>query len=982
MSVHQCEDCHAVFKLKTDLKRHQNKQNPCVPANVIIEKHKAQIIEEVSNVESINKVKKFLDFCHNTLRDKEGIVGMRALSNIAMLLFLKFVNNSVREGTIDLLEIEKYRKEEGTDKDEKFQMYKEYIKYCQFTNIIEDGKFKIETTELIFIVEYIFKHVLWYHPDTKNIFTDEFPSIKNEITYEQIFKQMDKINWDDMDIDIKGLAYEHFLKDEMGGGDLGQFFTKREVVDYMIQLIKPNICETSTFIDPFMGTGGFITHMYNEIKLLYKKKKIPFTNEIRNNLTNGIEKNPQTCLLALNNMLLNMDLFPTNVNCNDSFRNYIDKKYDICCTNPPFGIKGLTYDNESMFPEEYNGIKKKDYIPHKSNDAICLALQMIQFILKKNGICAIVVPDGKQMSNVTEKSLIAVRKMLIENNNIYQITKLPSGTFLPYTGVETMVLFFKKGEKTKNIKFVKLDNKYKTETLICNVTVDKIIKQKYSLNHKLYIDNNIILHTNIEYIQIMKIFDYIEGTVQSGKVNNIENGKYSFITGAEDYKFKKVNNIENVELIDGENVFISHRGNGNSRPIKYYNGQCYFSDLMTVLKPKININIKYCYYFLKFNQKYIEDNFQKGACNKTLDFTLFNQMKIPVPPIPVQQLIVKELDSMYKQKENLQNANNEMNTFKKAMFEILLLNCSNIKIVKMSEIVNFSGGKFTTSEMNNMGNYNFYNASIKNPIGKHDEYCFDGDEYILFIKSGGNAYNKVSKTHGLGLSILVNGKNACVSDVLKINILVDNVNVKFLYYYMYYLQDDIQENANYTTSLGHCNMDYIKLINLQIPSIEDQEKIVSQMQIYDNLVSLQKQQIDAIDLAVKERFEFHLKKCTESAKTNNDDKKVEEVEEVNEVEADKVDKIKVIKSSKKNKSKQIDNSDNESIQTTNSNTDTVTTSETKKEYEIVSIDDTEYIKEGIEIYKIKDGLKGKLFAQIGENGKYKRIKTNKAIKPN
>jgi hypothetical protein len=65
------------------------------------------------------------------------------LSNIAMLLFFKFVNNSVKEGTIDLLQIEKYRKEEGTDKDEKFQRYKEYIKYCQFENIIENGKFKV-----------------------------------------------------------------------------------------------------------------------------------------------------------------------------------------------------------------------------------------------------------------------------------------------------------------------------------------------------------------------------------------------------------------------------------------------------------------------------------------------------------------------------------------------------------------------------------------------------------------------------------------------------------------------------------------------------------------------------------------------------------------------------------------------------------------------------------------------------------------------
>ena len=256
--------CQKEVKLKSDLESHKDKKTPCVSIDKIVELKKSEI-ELKSSSEDINKVKKFLDFCHNTLRDKEGIIGMKALSNIAMLLFLKFVNNSVKEGTIDLLNIEKYRNEEGTgiDNDLKFKKLKEYIKYCQFDNIIENGKLKVESTELIFIIEFIFKHILWYHPKTKEIFADEFPSIKNDITYEQIFKQMDKLNWDEFDIDIKGLAYEHFLKDEMGGGDLGQFFTKREIVDYMIGIIKPFIKETSTFIDTFMGTGGFVTHMFN-----------------------------------------------------------------------------------------------------------------------------------------------------------------------------------------------------------------------------------------------------------------------------------------------------------------------------------------------------------------------------------------------------------------------------------------------------------------------------------------------------------------------------------------------------------------------------------------------------------------------------------------------------------------------------------------------------------------------------------------------
>ena len=204
-----------------------------------------------------------------------------------MLLFLKFVNNSVKSGEIDLLNIEKYRKECGNI-DNKFNVYKDYVKYCLFENLIENGLFKVEIPEVSSIVEFIFKHVLWYHPNTKNIFQDRFPSIKSDQTYELIFKKMDKINWDSLDVDIKGVAYEHFLKTEMGGGELGQFFTRREVIDYMIDIIKPFITKDSNVLDPFMGTGGFLTRMLNEIKKIYAISKIPFTDKIKSEIVNGI----------------------------------------------------------------------------------------------------------------------------------------------------------------------------------------------------------------------------------------------------------------------------------------------------------------------------------------------------------------------------------------------------------------------------------------------------------------------------------------------------------------------------------------------------------------------------------------------------------------------------------------------------------------------------------------------------------------------
>jgi type I restriction-modification system DNA methylase subunit len=945
MPAFQCNSCKKIFKLKTDLERHNSKKIPCISVNELIIEEVNKIVEnKQKNNDDIAKVKRFLDFCHNTLRDKEGIVGMKALSNIAMLLFLRFVNNSVKSGNIDLLNIEKYREEEGSITGP-FKIYKKYIKYCKFENIIKDGKYAndFEINELPTIIEFIFRHVLWHHPKTKNVFTDEIPTIKNDITYEQILKQMDKIDWDNMEIDVKGLAYEHFLKDEMGGGDLGQFFTKREVVDYMIDVIKPYIKETSTFIDPFMGTGGFITHMFNEIRSIYIKKNIPFTDEIKNKLVNGIEKNPQTCLLSLNNMLLNMDMFPTNVKCDDSFRNYIDKKFDLCITNPPFGIKGLSYDDESMFPDEKNGIKKNKYLPYKSNDAICLALQMIQHILNKNGIGAIVVPDGKQMNSEKEKSLIAVRKMLIENNNLFQITKLPPGTFLPYTGVETMILFFKKGEHTKDVKFVKLDDKYKSETLICNVNIKKIIEKNYSLNYKLYIDNNKNLYTNIEYKTISDIFECIKGTIQSSKIENNENGKYSFVTGAEDYKFKKVNLLKDENLINGENLFVSHRGNGDSRPVKYYNGQCYFSDLMTLLKPKININIKFAYYYLKFNQLHIEEKYQKGACNKTLDFTLFNSMQIPIPPIPIQNLIVQELNSMYKQKEALQTAINEMNTFRKAKFEMELSKC-NKQNVSLGDYSNIKTGKNKPSDgLEDGKKYPYYGTG--GITGHTDEYLIDGD-YLLTPRNG-----------SVGTVFICNGKSF-PSDHMFIIQPNEHILIKYLNYSM--MSNNL---AFHKTGAIIPNITREILVNLQIilPSLKDQELIIKQMELYDNLVTLQQNQIIELDLTIKERFEYHLKKCEDGGKLLT----------IPQEETDDIDILEdnLIKTTRKSNIKIVnDEESNKSVKSTKSD-NSATLESDDDPIETILVGKVECVQVENKYYKYTNGVKGDIYAITNDKGK-------------
>lgn len=895
MKTYTCDLCKKDFKLKGDYNRHIDKKTSCVKTEKVIEIQNKQFNDK----ENIDKIKKFLDFCHNTLRDKEGLVGMKALSNISMILFLKFVNNSVKEGTIDLLDIEKYRKEEGTDNNEIFKKYKDYIKYCKFENIIENGKFKVEIHDIIIIIEFIFKHILWHHPLTKKIFEDELPSIKNEITYELIFKKMDKLNFDDMDIDIKGAGYEYFLKYENASGSLGQFFTKRQVVNYIINEIKPYINENSKIIDPFMGTGGFLIKIYDELKNIYKKNNKPFTNEIKNNLINGIEKNPQTTLLALNNMLINIDLFCKNVKIGDSFRNYINDKYDICVTNPPFGIKGLIYNDTATFPIKYNNIEKKNYYPHKTNDAICLSLQMIQNILNENGICAIIIPDGKLINSSKEKSLIEVKKMLIENNNLFKITKLPSGTFLPYTGVETLILFFKKSEKTKNIKFVKLDNEYKNEKLLCNVNVEKIINTNYSLNYKLYIDLNNIKYDNLKYFEFKYIFSLEKGLLGSNNTKIDNNGQSILINWSLYGNYKKINSYK----YDGENVFVStNLPNGNEKGyfvVSYYNGKCDCCNLMSKLiinNDFINIvNIKFYYYYLKFNSSHIENNYQKGCANKTLDLELFNKMLIPLPLFEIQNLIVEELNIMEEDMKNLKICIENRKITLKAKLNILLKKTNTKENKKLNEICEFySNSKRKSKEGKTTGKYPLYYCSILGNLYL-DEYDID-EESIM-----------VNSTNGSGKCEIYycNGKFSFCENVIRFK--SNNNLTKYIFYWCKLNKNKI-EHLFVGVNQKQLSKEDLGNIIIPIPSIEEQEKIVKELDIINNDIDSMKNSIKYLEQTIKDNFDYHLDMC----------KKKDVKEDVNE---------------------DIQEEDDEKI----------------------IIKEKEYIKEGDNVYKIKNNKKGKLY---------------------
>ena len=151
------------------------------------------------------------------------------------------------------------------------------------------------------------------------------------------------------------------------------------------------------------------------------------------------------------------------------------------------------------------------------------------------------------------------------------------------------------------------------------------------------------------------------------------------------------------------------------------------------------------------------------------------------------------------------------------------------EMVKLGDIIEkVKGGKTNSTEISNSGDYDFYGCTAKVPTGRHNTYDFDGDEYLLFAKSGGNAKTKVGDNLGIGKFHYVKGKAAGNIAVFQYKIKdTSRTSYRYLYYILRSRLTEIQMLADYTTGNGNINIENMySLISLPIPSLERQQQIV------------------------------------------------------------------------------------------------------------------------------------------------------------
>lgn len=256
------------------------------------------------------------------------------------------------------------------------------------------------------------------------------------------------------DRDVIADAFEEFIGTTFRGGE-GQFFTPRNVVQMMIDVLQPSSNER--VIDPACGSGGFLAYIAKHFS--HSKSK--------NTFLAGIEKDAFLSRLAKIYLALlgekNYSVFCENsLEQTSKWQKETQTKielgtFDVVLTNPPFGAKIpivgdallQQYEIGHIWKEHEGKWLKTKTLQDKQPPQVLFIERCLQ-LLKKGGRMGVVLPEGI-FGNPSERY---VWEFIRQNSNIIGVVSLSQEAFQPSTHTKTSVLFLEKTDKSPKKVFM------------------------------------------------------------------------------------------------------------------------------------------------------------------------------------------------------------------------------------------------------------------------------------------------------------------------------------------------------------------------------------------------------------------------------------------------------------------------------------------------------------------------------------------------
>lgn len=333
------------------------------------------------------------------------------------------------------------------------------------------------------LIEFVNQKLFPYLKSFKNTANDPksltykigeiFGEVTNKINsgrnLRDVIDVIDELQFQTQDeLDQLSALYEDRLKLMGGAGRSGEYYTPRPLIQAMVQAVDPKLFKT--VYDGAAGSAGFLTETY-----AYLRNKVTKSNELKalkEDTFYGKNKKPEPYLLGTMNMILHGIESPNMEHKNtlsEDVRNYQEKdKVDYIFANPPFGGSERA-EIQTNFPT-------------KTRETANLFLQHFMKKLRTGGEAAIVIKNTF-LTNEPNGATGNIRRELVDGYNLHTILDLPGGVFSATgsTGVKTVVLFFRKGEPTRDVWYYQLNpgrNLGKTNPLNIGDFADFLAKYK------------------------------------------------------------------------------------------------------------------------------------------------------------------------------------------------------------------------------------------------------------------------------------------------------------------------------------------------------------------------------------------------------------------------------------------------------------------------------------------------------------------------
>lgn len=419
----------------------------------VVHEKMPKTLEEIGNVphadasdkeieELISKLKTFkedefadlLHQCHNVIRNRDKFDPAAAFDEIAKILFVKvFVERELR-----------------TKRSRKNLFTVEYLDSLPGRNP----------------VNLLFQETKDAYEEDKIFDRDEEIRLK-PATGREIVKLLERYNLSDTSEDIKGIAFERFLGRTFRG-EIGQFFTPRTIVEFMVRMIEPK--EGDIICDPASGSGGFLIRFfeivreqiladadeqYRKFKAELEKKNLSETKKaealrdkfaeiqatldqrkrgsrlwtLANRCIFGTDANDRMARTSKMNMIMHGDGH-AGVHHHDGFINVngiFEGRFDVILTNPPFGAN---VEPSDVIHETDVETKREDDKRYREEygDLYVEALARVKAAVNKPIASLFELPKGEKSKIKTEILFIERCLTLLKPGGRLGIV-LPEGVF-------------------------------------------------------------------------------------------------------------------------------------------------------------------------------------------------------------------------------------------------------------------------------------------------------------------------------------------------------------------------------------------------------------------------------------------------------------------------------------------------------------------------------------------------------------------------